>query len=1451
MVSSCSGSGRQFKEQDMIKDCEPEPEPQIPDAPGKAGECSAKAAFLQGGGEMGERICAFDWSKTPLGPIETWSPALRMMTRVLLVNRFPLLLWWGPRYVSIYNDAYRPVLGTKHPWALGQPVSECWKEIWHILQPLIDTPFHGGPATWNDDICLEINRHGFVEETHFTIAYSPVPDETVPSGIGGVLATVNEITGKVVGDRRVEVLRDLGAQSAKAKTAEEACAIAAATLAPHSKDIPFALLYLIEPDRKTARLAGTAGVTTSNQITASLALERDEAGASPWPLVKAMRSEAMETVTDLSFRLKGPVPPSPWTDPPHTAVVVPIHSNKAHYLAGFLVAGVSPRLRLDDSYRDFLTLVSSQLATSIANAREYEEEKRRAEALAEIDQAKTAFFSNVSHEFRTPLALMLGPIEDLLWRSHTELPPAAKDQLEVTHRNSLRLLRLVNTLLDFSRIEVGRMQAVFEPTDLAAFTGELASVFSAATERAGLRLTVDCPSLGEPVYVDREMWEKIVLNLVSNAFKFTFEGEIAVTLRTVDGAAELRVRDTGVGIPAEEMPRLFERFHRVPNVRSRTHEGSGIGLALVQELAKLHGGSVGVESRLNEGSTFIVSVPLGKAHLPPEHVGSTRTMASTAVGAAPFVEEALRWLPDHASAEDSESLPREEFLPVPCPTNVADTSLPRLLVADDNADMRQYLGRLLGECYQVQTVPDGQAALAAARDRQPELILSDIMMPRLDGIGLLRELRADPALRTVPVILLSARAGEESRVEGLHEGADDYLIKPFSARELLARVAAHLDLARLRKQSEEAIRKSEEKYRNLFANMAEQVHFWQLVRDEAGNIQTWRLVDANPPALKSWGVASIEEIRGKTADEIFPGATTHFRPIVTKIFAEGAPHSWESYFAPLDQYLRMTSVPFGEFFITTGADITAMKKAEIDLRESEERLRFVADSAQVGYWHWEIVSDRLEWSRLCKQLFGIPPEEPMSYARFLAALHPDDRARTDRAVRRCLESAGQTDYDVEYRTLWPDGTVHWIHAKGNAVFADGRPVRMAGIALDITERKQSEEALRETQKLESIGLLAGGIAHDFNNLLTGVIGNANLVQEMLAPNDPASEMVQVIVKAGERLAHLTQQLLAYSGKGQFFVEVLDVSATVRDIGDLVRPSIPRKVALHFDLGEDLPPIEADRGQVQQILMNLVINAAEAIGNSGGLVNVATRARVVDDRYIRMHPEAADLPHGEYVVLEVHDTGCGMDETVKSKMFDPFFSTKFAGRGLGLAAVHGIVRGHNGAIFVCSEPGKGSTFTVLFPATGRKARRTQAVIPTEVAQGSGVVLVIDDEEVVREMAKNALERDGYTVLLAYSGLEAIDIIRRHAGNIDVAVLDLSMPGISGEETLPELRKIQPDVKVLVSSGYSEAETMARFCGQEVSGFVQKPYTAPVLVQKVKSAMRGAALPQAPSKDYSGS
>ena len=758
------------------------------------------SAWLRRGGEMGELIRSKDWAQTRLGPAANWSPALRMIVKFLLANRFPQLLWWGPEFCSIYNDAYIPILGTKHPWALGRPVSEVWNEIWHVLKPLIETPFSGGPATWMEDIPLEINRRGFFEETHFTIAYSPVPDDSVPSGIGGVLATVHEITDKIVGERRVRALSDLGARSGEPKTEDEACVIVVESLSPHAKELPFLLLYLLDEKGEKAKLACCIGADENDQACPKSVDPRTREGV--WPLSEVLASEDIQLVEGLTDKFDR-VPQGPWSDAPTRAVVMPIRSIAQHQFAGFVVAGLSSRLEFDKGYRDFLELMSTQIATTIANARAYEEERRRSEALAEIDRAKTLFFSNVSHEFRTPLTLMLGPLEDTL-ANGKELSEEDRNNLEVAHRNSLRLLKLVNTLLDFSRIEAGRVQASYEPVDLAGFTAELASLFRSAVERAGLKLLVNCGPGDPQVYVDREMWEKIVFNLLSNALKFTFQGEIEVSFISVGNTAELSVRDSGTGIPADDLPHLFERFYRVQGARGRTYEGSGIGLALVQELVRLHGGTVRVESAVDRGSTFIVSIPLGKEHLPQERIGAERTATSTGISAEAYVQEALHWT---AGTQDlADELKMDAFLPT---TTAAPSQgraigpVSRVLFADDNADMRRYLETLLRPRYEVVACEDGQAALEQARRVRPDLVISDVMMPRMDGVGLLRALREDKELRDVPVILLSARAGEESRIEGLHAGADDYLVKPFSARELMARVGSHLAMAKVRREAAE------------------------------------------------------------------------------------------------------------------------------------------------------------------------------------------------------------------------------------------------------------------------------------------------------------------------------------------------------------------------------------------------------------------------------------------------------------------------------------------------------------------------------------------------------------------------------------------------------------------------------------------------------------------------
>ena len=728
---------------------------------------------------MGELIRSVDWSGSSVGPIDAWPQSLRTALGICLSSRFPMAIWWGPEIVQFYNDGYRPFLGAKHPRSMGQRGNECWAEIWDVCGPLYRRVMATGESTWSADLQLLMERNGYLEETYFTFSYSPIRGETAE--VLGNLITVTETTGRVLGERRLRTLRDLGALAIGGKTPEEAMRLAAATLSANPADVPFALLYLIDEKGRSARLAAASGLAPGAPAS-PVTLELADGGT--WPIGRVVSSGRSMVAGDLGAL--GPLPREPWTDPAHTALVLPLLSGDA--VAGVLVAGVSPRRELDDAYRSFYDVLASQIATALTNARAHEEERKRAEVLAAVDREKTRFFSNVSHEFRTPLTLLLGPLEELLAPRAQALPQEDRESLQTAHRNGLRLLKLVNTLLDFSRIEAGRAHASYAPTDLAKLTAELASNFSSACEKAGLRLRVECPPLHEPVYVDRGMWEKIVLNLLSNAFKFTFEGEIEVALADTGAGVELRVRDTGIGVAAREIPRLFERFHRIEGAKARTHEGSGIGLAFVQELVHMHGGEIRVDSELGRGSTFTVCLRFGSGHLPREHLVAEDAATRGASNAPAYVEEALGWLRGDAAPGLSDGAG-------------ASRSAARVLVVDDNADMREYVARLLRERWQVTSAADGREALELLGAQAFDLVISDVMMPGLDGFGLLRAVKSSPATAELPVMLLSARAGEEARVEGLFAGADDYIVKPFTAQQLLAQVSAQLAMRQIRREN--------------------------------------------------------------------------------------------------------------------------------------------------------------------------------------------------------------------------------------------------------------------------------------------------------------------------------------------------------------------------------------------------------------------------------------------------------------------------------------------------------------------------------------------------------------------------------------------------------------------------------------------------------------------------
>ena len=769
-------------------------------------ELDAVQQLFGGDGRAQQALREIDWRTTPLGSVLDWSPTLVTAVRNLLGSNLPACIFWGPHFIQIYNEAFVPLLGAK-PAAAGRPARITWPELWGAVGPRLESVLRTGEAVRAEDQLFQSERHGYPEELFVTYSLGALHD--VDGTPRGVLGTVTESTERVRASRRLNVLRDL-ASITGAESAHVVAQRAAKVLAEAPLDVPFALFYLYDKGRMRAGLAAAAGVNPGSREAPHTLVMGDPLAV--WPLGDVKRTGSSCTVDDLPARLPG-VHTGPWPEPSSSAVLVPLRTGPSHTVDGVLVLGMSPRLKSDEMYADFLHVVAQQVTSSIVDAEVRRRERERGDRLAELDHDKVQFFSNISHEFRTPLTLLLAPLEELLARQ-AALPAELREPIESAARNGRRLLTLVNTLLDFSVAESHREHARPELTDLAALTTDIASAFRSAVEAAGLQLEVHCESVVPQVWIDRQMWEKVVSNLLSNAFKFTFEGKISVTLRALSLHAELVVRDTGIGIPEDEVKNLFKRFHRVRGMRARTAEGSGIGLWMVDDLVKRMSGQVRVHSRPDVGSAFTVWIPYKPSRAVPETPAASDGAPPTDF-ALQAAREAARWSskPEHASA-----VPAGVLESVFGPPEANPRARPaRILVVDDNADMREYIQRLLAPQWRVETAADGARGLEAAIATRPDAILTDVMMPGLDGFELLERIRAHPELRHTPVILVTARAGEQSAIDGLMAGADDYIAKPFSPRELVARVGAALGRADVearlreaeaRRLAEEALRRS-------------------------------------------------------------------------------------------------------------------------------------------------------------------------------------------------------------------------------------------------------------------------------------------------------------------------------------------------------------------------------------------------------------------------------------------------------------------------------------------------------------------------------------------------------------------------------------------------------------------------------------------------------------------
>jgi len=1251
---------------------------------------------------MGELIRAFDWKKTTLGSPENWPQSLKTCVRIMLTSRQPIWIGWGKDLIKLYNDPYKDIVGGMHPWALGQPASVVWKNIWEDIEPLLKTVMEKDEGTYVESQLLIMDRNGYLEETYYTFSYTPIPGDT--GGTAGMICANTDDTVRIIGERQLRTLRDLGKSLAKMQTVTEVYQSALKVLENNQKDFPFAVLYKIDNDGRTAQAIAYSGIEKDQTVFPSYVdLLNPREGT--FNLCKAFDKKEI-VISENKGRRKN-LPKGAWEIEASHFVHLPIITSGSTYPNAILTAALNPYRIYDETYRQFTTLVADQIALEVNNVMAYEAERKRAEALAEIDKAKTVFFSNISHEFRTPLTLMLGPLEDLLNRPQSRLTDEEKNKIETTHRNSMRLLRLVNNLLDFSRIEAGRAKAQFQLTDISTFTKDLAGSFRSAIENAGLDFNVNCEHITQPMYVDRNLWEKIVLNLLSNAFKYTPNGSVTVSLSARNSNVELSVLDTGVGIPEEELPNLFQRFHRVQNATGRTFEGTGIGLSLVSEFVKMHGGTISVKSNINAGSEFIVSIPTGRKHLPIEQIDDSD------------IDPEVRLA--HAFLEEADSLVGTPVNDQPDQTEkIHDSSY--ILVVDDNPDMRQYLKNILGRNFTVVTANNGSDALQIIQEQAPQLVVSDVMMPVMDGIQLLKAIKENKKYERIPVILLTARAGEESRIEGYKIGADDYLVKPFSTKELLARITAQLSM---RQKIEENERQLE-----------------YFIRKAPVGIAIYKGPDfiveaANERVLEIWG-KSLSEVKGRSLTEIFPEINAQeytrelYKMSVEKslkgetFVVNEVEFTFQRNGQPFKGWYNCTYEPIKDIdgswtgIIAVVNEVTDQVVARKKIEESEEKFRTLATEFPLFVW---LTDNKLQTTFLNKaglEYFNMPQSASIEELSWKKSIHADDLEKVLAVMND--SSMNHKSYTLTMRLKNGNtGEFRWFVDNGMPQYANGKFTGFIGTSMDIHEQKTADEKIRQSeekyrqlsltleervnQRTEELRILNEAdelksdfikmASHELKTPVTSIKGYTQLLLSALKEDE--SKVSPLLVRSSlisvdkqiTRLTRLMSELLDLSkietGMLVLNQELFNLNELVIEtVQDILYTNSKHDINIFHDFECN---VNGDKDRIGQVLINFLTNAIKYSPN-------ADKVEV----WIRSSEK-------NWVSVSVKDFGIGIDETDHEKIFERFYRAggkeeqTFPGFGIGLFIAKEIIQRHGGAIGLTSKKGKGSVFTFTLPTTG--------------------------------------------------------------------------------------------------------------------------------------------------------
>ncbi|KAM0790952.1 hypothetical protein ACM66B_004257 [Microbotryomycetes sp. NB124-2] len=1438
---------------------------------------------------VGRCIASLDWADTPLGDIREWSPELKSAVMLCLASPFRSAVWWGDQQTLIYNDEYARLLGTKHPTVLGAAGAVGWSEIWDMIGPLAARVMEGETVSYYDHH-LPMLKNGFLEETYHIWAY--IPFRNAEGTVVGYDNPSFETTARVVAERRLGTMRDLSTVTQLARTTKDFYDKALRVLEANEFDLPFVLLYDVEAvesaqgkrtagDKATSgrttnvklTLEGTVGVPDGHQsapaectvrieTTAPTPAQNDSdasstasypgtsssgntgEGASSWPFQEALSSRKPVFIADLAGRNKGFVQRG-WPSEVKHAVVIPLlveGESSSAVPKACLIVGLNPRRPWNEIFATFLNLMARTLSMGLMNATLAETEAKRTEELVQLDRAKTAFFANVSHELRTPLSLILGPLEDVI--SNKSLRKEDRDRLLTVQRHANRLLHMVNTLLDFSRLEGGRLEALYQPVKLSALTADLASLFRAAVERANIKLVVDVEDdpTDKPVYLAVDLYEKICFNLLGNAFKYTSTGSITVKVRFEPTQAIVQFIDTGCGIENKELDLIFDRFHRVEST-SRVAGGTGIGLSLTLELVKAVGGTLTVESEVeppNNGSTFTVHFLRGSDHLPQDQIVhepiESVALPARAQSSLSVIEEAASW---KVSPELGQRLSKPSQSPGSSGTSSDDPfvlsadlmALKNLtiLVVDDNGDLRQYISNLLRKAFHVVEATDGQEALEYALKSPPSLIVSDVMMPRLDGTGLLQALRANPATALIPVIFLSAQAGQEARVEALLSGADDYLVKPFQGRELLARVNIHLQLGKMRIELERrveertrALIESEMRYRGLAdrystLSLLSPVGIFMADVDGKVNYANPRFYDISgidqDSDVSQW-IESVHEKDRAHVEQVWTSAVK-FNPRQAKKDVTTMEFRW----TPKENWVLFEIRPFSEEGVQRGfvgsiTDISQQKRVEaLHIQEVERR-----------------AADAEENRRNTDQFLDMSSHE----------------------LRNPLSGVWQNAQVVG------DSLEKFVELLDDLV--DGE--------VPDTETLEAlhSEMLENVEAVESIILCASHQQRIADDILNVSKLNMGLLSIQPVPFDVSAKVQEVVT--------------------MFSVECQQKAIKLA----LKKSSSLSKLGAEW--------VVADPARISQITINFLSNGVKYTSESKRrsiAIHVEAFDKPPEPRDGAMRVKYTIPAHSNldtvWLSIGVEDSGKGLTKEELNKLFARFAqanpkSDQYGGAGLGLWISAKLVELHQGFIEVESTPGVGSVFRFAIPAQ-RAAKPARAPGKHEGAQGgtrfvksrpgsgnSGTtrppapsppmtttgtvktatnhspahVLVVEDNLINQKVLVRQLKIAGYQTSTADNGQQALDMISQNVhvderSRFSVVLMDIEMPVMDGLTAIKELRKREQDgaislrYPVIAVTGNARSQQKQECLAAGFDDIVAKPYDFQDLLARLSHLASG--------------